>query len=64
MSCMMEENIKVFVSPEREEAIQLLVILPFQLSPLFFRKFLYFTAKIQVHDSTKREPKLVQIRSL
>ena len=46
MSYMMEENIKVFVSPKREEAIQLLVILPLALSPFFFRKFLYVTAKI------------------
>ena len=54
MSCMMEENIKFFVSPKTEEAIQLLVILPLPVSPIFFRKFFNFTAKIQVHDSTKR----------
>ena len=46
MSCMMEERRKVFDSPKREEAIQLLVILPLPRSPFFFRKFLYFTAKL------------------
>ena len=54
MSCMMKENRKVFASPKKEEAIKLLVILPLPLSPFFFKKFLNFKAKIQVHDSTKR----------
>ena len=54
MSCMTEENKNIFVSPKREETIQLLIILPLPLTPLFSRKFTNFKAKIQVHDSTKR----------
>ena len=46
MSCMMEENIKVFLSPKMREAIQLLAILSIPLSSFFFKKFLYFTTKI------------------
>ena len=38
---------KVFVSPKRKEAIQLLVILPLPLSPFFFRKFCISTPKFK-----------------
>ena len=54
MSCKMEENKFFFYSSKREGAIQFLIILPLPLSPFFSRKILNFTAKIQVHDSTKR----------
>ena len=47
MSCMMEEYLKVFVSPKREKALQLFVILPLPLPSFFFRKFLYFIAKFR-----------------